>query len=70
MRPDQFNRSLPFHNPSVVGSIPTSLPVPIAHSRRRRATVFAIGTRWQEVRPMNAISAPGAPLQSTIARLN
>ncbi len=41
-----------------------------AHSRRRRASVLAIVTRWQEVRPMNAVSALGAPPQSTIARLS
>jgi hypothetical protein len=29
-----------------------------------------IVTRLQEVRPMNAVSAVGAPLQSTIARLS
>ena len=43
--------------------------MPIAHSRRRCASVLAIVTRRQEVRPMNAVSAMGAPLQSTIARL-
>ena len=42
--------------------------MPIAHSRRRRASVLAIVTRRQEVRPMNAVSV-GAPLQSTISRL-
>jgi hypothetical protein len=41
----------------------------IAHSRRRCASVFAIVIRRQEVRPMNAVSTMGAPLQSTIARL-
>jgi hypothetical protein len=44
--------------------------MPVAHSRRWRASVSAIVTRWQEVRPMNAVSAVGAPLQSTIARLS
>ena len=43
--------------------------MPIAHSRRRCASVWAIVTRRQEVRPMNAASAMGAPLQSTIPRL-
>jgi hypothetical protein len=42
--------------------------MPIAHSRRC-ASVLAIVTGRQEVRPMNAVSAVGAPLQSTIARL-
>jgi len=41
----------------------------IAHSRRRCASVFAIVIRRQEVRPMNAVSTVGAPLQSTIARM-
>jgi hypothetical protein len=41
----------------------------IAHSRRRGASVLAIVIRRQEVRPMNAVSTVGAPLQSTIARL-
>jgi hypothetical protein len=35
----------------------------------RRASVRAIVIYRQEVRPMNAVSAMGAPLQSTIARL-
>jgi hypothetical protein len=43
--------------------------MPIAHSRRRCASVLAIVIRRQEVRPMNAVSTVGAPLQSTIARL-
>ena len=38
-------------------------------SRRRRASVVAIVIHRQEVSPMNAVSAVGAPLQSTIARL-
>ena len=38
--------------------------------RRRRASVPAIVIRRQEVRPMNAVSTVGAPLQSTIARLS
>ena len=42
----------------------------IAHSRRRCASVLAIVIRQQEVRPMNAVSTVGAPLQSTIARLS
>jgi hypothetical protein len=41
----------------------------MAHSRRRCASVLAIVIRRQEVRPMNAVSTVGAPLQSTIARL-
>jgi len=44
--------------------------MPIAHSHRRRASILAIVTRWQEVRPMNAVSVLRAPLQSTIARLS
>ena len=43
--------------------------MPVAVSRRRRASVPAIVIHRQEVRPMNAVSAVGAPLQSTIARL-
>ena len=43
--------------------------MPIAHPRRRRANVLAIVIHRQEVSPMNAVSAVGAPLQSTIARL-
>ena len=43
--------------------------MPNAHSRRRRASILAIVIHRQEVRPMNAVSAVGAPLQSTIARL-
>jgi hypothetical protein len=38
-------------------------------ARRRCASILAIVTRRQEVSPMNAVSAVGAPLQSTIARL-
>ena len=38
-------------------------------SRHRRANVLAIVIHRQEVSPMNAVSAVGAPLQSTIARL-
>jgi hypothetical protein len=37
--------------------------------RRRCAIVPAIVIHRQEVRPMNAVSAVGAPLQFTIARL-
>ncbi len=37
--------------------------------RRRRANVLAIVIHRQEVSPMNAVSAVGAPLESTIARL-
>jgi hypothetical protein len=43
--------------------------MPIAHSRRRCASVLVIVIHRQEVSPMNAVSAVGAPLQSTIARL-
>jgi hypothetical protein len=42
--------------------------MPIAHGVRR-ARVPAIVIHRQEVRPMNAVSTVGAPLQSTIARL-
>jgi hypothetical protein len=35
----------------------------------RTATVVAIVIHRQEVSPMNAVSAEGAPLQCTIARL-
>jgi len=38
-------------------------------TRRLRASVLAIVIHRQEVSPMNAVSAVGAPLQSTIARL-
>jgi hypothetical protein len=38
--------------------------------RRRRANFLAIVIHRQEVSPMNAVSAVGAPLQSTIARLS
>ena len=41
---------------------------PTAHGNRR-ANVLAIVIHRQEVRPMYAVSAVGAPLQSTIARL-
>ena len=44
--------------------------MPVAHRAAGRASVAAIVTRRQEVRPMNAVSAVGAPLQSTIARLS
>jgi len=37
--------------------------------RRWRASVPVIVIQWEEVRPMNAVSAMGAPLQSTIGRL-
>ena len=40
-----------------------------AATRRRRANVLAIVIHRLEVSPMNAVSAVGAPLQSTIARL-
>jgi hypothetical protein len=43
--------------------------MPVAHCVARRASVRAIVIYRQEVRPMNAVSAVGAPLQSTIARL-
>ena len=41
----------------------------VVHCVARRASVRAIVVHRQEVRPMNAVSAMGAPLQSTIARL-
>jgi hypothetical protein len=41
----------------------------MAHSCRRRASVVVIVIHRREVRPMNAVSAVGAPLPSTIARL-
>jgi hypothetical protein len=43
--------------------------MPMAHSRRGRASVLVIVIYRQEVRPMNAVSTVGAPLQSTIPRL-
>jgi hypothetical protein len=43
--------------------------MPAAQRRRRHASVVAIVIHRQEVSPMNAVSAVGAPLQSTIARL-
>jgi hypothetical protein len=48
-----------FDSDTAVGIMPT------AHSRRRRASILAIVIHRQEVRPMNAVSAVGAPLQST-----
>ncbi len=42
---------------------------PIGHRVAGRANVLAIVIHRQEVRPMNAVSAVGAPLQFTIARL-
>ncbi len=47
---------------------PTGM-MPVGVPRRRRANVLAIVIHRQEVSPMNAVSAVGAPLQSTIARL-
>jgi hypothetical protein len=44
--------------------------MPNAHSRRLCASILAIVILRQEMRPMNAVSAVGAPLQSTIARLS
>lgn len=44
--------------------------MPNAHPVRRRASILAIVIHRQEVRPMNTVSAVGAPLQSTIARLS
>ncbi len=41
----------------------------VASRPSRRASVLAIVIHRQEVRPVNAVSAVGAPLQSTIARL-
>jgi hypothetical protein len=43
--------------------------VSIVRLCRRSARVPAIVNHRQEVRPMNAVSIVGAPLQSTIARL-
>ena len=51
--------------PETCGLMPTDCVL-----GRRRANVLAIVTHRQEVRPMNAVSALGAPLQSTIARLS
>ena len=48
---------------------PSASPVKRLAPRRRRASVSAIVIQRQEVSPMNAVSAVGAPLQSTIARL-
>jgi hypothetical protein len=41
--------------------------LPTAHRPRRPASIPAIVIYRQEVRPMYAVSAVGAPLQSTIA---
>lgn len=38
-------------------------------SRRERVSILAIVIYRQEVSPMNAVPAVGAPLQSTITRL-
>jgi hypothetical protein len=43
--------------------------MPIAQVRRPSATVSRIATRRQEVRPVNAVIALGAPLQPTMERL-
>ena len=43
--------------------------MPVAVSRRGRASVPSIVIYRQEVRPMDAVFAVGAPLQSTITRL-
>jgi hypothetical protein len=42
---------------------------PMAHRVAGRASVPVIVIHRQEVSPMNAVSAVGAPLQFTIARL-
>jgi hypothetical protein len=52
-----------FDSDTATGMIPGCAP------RRRRANVPAIVINRQEVSPMNAVSAVGAPLPSTIARL-
>ena len=51
-----------FDSDTAVGIMPT------APSRRRCASILAIAIHQQEVRPINAVSAVGAPLQSTIAQ--
>jgi hypothetical protein len=43
--------------------------MPVAHRVAGRANVPVIVIYQQEVRPMNAVSAMGAPPQSTIPRL-
>jgi hypothetical protein len=43
--------------------------IPVAYRAAGRASVPVIVSYRQEVRPMNAASAVGAPLPSTIARL-
>jgi len=53
----------------MLGSGAQTEVIPVCAPRRERATVPAIVTDEQEVRPMNAVSAVGAPPQSTIARL-
>jgi hypothetical protein len=53
---------------TVAGHLPVHRPN--VHSRRRCASFSVIATHRQEVRPMNAVSALGAPPQSTIARLS
>jgi hypothetical protein len=54
--------------PSGIVARPCTGIMPVAY-RGPCASVSAIVIHRQEVRPMNAISAVGAPLQSTIARL-
>ena len=43
--------------------------MPVAHRVAGVLEIWRIVIHRQEVRPMNAVSAVGAPLQSTIARL-
>jgi hypothetical protein len=50
-----------FDSDTAVGMMPTA-------PSRRCASILAIAIHQQEVRPMNAVSAVGAPLQSTIAQ--
>ena len=52
-----------------VGSDTATGMMPVGAPRPGRASVLAIVIHRQEVSPMNAVSAVGAPLQSTIARL-
>jgi hypothetical protein len=64
------NRPITYEGVAVGGAFDSDTAagmMPIAHSCRRHASVLAIVIHRQEVRPMNAVSAVGAPLQSTIA---
>ena len=49
--------------------VPPAGMMPIAHRVAGVLAFSAIVIYRQEVSPMNAVSAVGAPLQSTIARL-